>query len=86
MEIDLFPDMRGQRLFLRTVQIQEQLVLNFTDTAMMIFKDNTAGPIKYLNVYKKYANLLNNKAEQDVSAFLRERHSLMALKKVSSKS
>ena len=37
---------------------------------------------RYLNVYKKYADLLNNKADQDVSAFLREPHSIQAFKQV----
>jgi dynein heavy chain len=39
---------------------------------------------RYLNTYKKYADLLNNKAEQEVSAFLKERHSLQAFQAVSS--
>ncbi|XP_064624417.1 dynein axonemal heavy chain 3-like [Lineus longissimus] len=78
VECDLFPDMRGQRLLLRSVKVEEALVADFTDKAMSIFKDNTVGPQKYLNTYKKYADLLNNKAEQEVSAFLKERHSLQA--------
>ena len=37
---------------------------------------------RYLNTYKKYSDLLNNNADQDVSAFLRETHSIDAFKKV----
>ena len=33
-------------------------------------------------MYKKYADLLNNKADQEVSAFLREPHSIQAFKEV----
>ncbi|XP_074648811.1 dynein axonemal heavy chain 3-like [Tubulanus polymorphus] len=81
VECDLFPDMRGQRLLLRSVKIDESLVSDFTDRAMAIFKSNTIGPQKYLNTYRKYADLLNNKAEQDVTSFLQEQHSILAFKK-----
>ncbi|XP_070580768.1 dynein axonemal heavy chain 3-like [Ptychodera flava] len=81
VECDIFPDMRGQRLLLRAVKIEEQLVTNFIDQAMEIFKLNTVGPTRYLNTYKKYHDLLNNKAEQDVTAFLKEMHSLQAFRK-----
>nr|KAG5713480.1 hypothetical protein BaRGS_025028 [Batillaria attramentaria] len=80
VECELFPEMRGQRLLLRSVKIEETLVTDYVDRAMEIFKLNTAGPTKYLNVYKKYADLLNNKADQDVSAFLRDPHSIQAFK------
>lgn len=40
---------------------------------------------RYLNTYKKYSDLLNNNADQDVSAFLRETHSIEAFKKVTTK-
>jgi len=74
--------MRAQRLLLRSVKIEETLVTDYVDKAMEIFKLNTTGPQKYLNTYKKYSDLLDNKAEQDVSAFLREKHSIEAFKKV----
>ncbi|XP_077979573.1 dynein axonemal heavy chain 3-like isoform X2 [Glandiceps talaboti] len=80
VECDIFPDMRGQRLVLRAVKIDEQLVTNFIDQAMEIFKLNTVGPTRYLNTYKRYHELLNNKAEQDVTAFLKEKHSLLAFR------
>lgn len=40
---------------------------------------------RYLNTYKKYSDLLNNNADQDVSAFLRETHSIEAFKKVTTR-
>ncbi|KAK0049220.1 dynein heavy chain 3 axonemal-like isoform X1 [Biomphalaria pfeifferi] len=80
VECELFPDMRGQRLLLRSVRIDESLVTDFVDKAMEIFRMNIIGPQKYLNVYKSYSDLLNNKADQDVAAFLREKHSISAFK------
>ncbi|XP_053383461.1 dynein axonemal heavy chain 3-like [Mercenaria mercenaria] len=80
VECQLFPDMRGQKLLLRSVKIDESLVTDYVDKSMEIFKLNTVGPQKYLTTYKKYLELLNNKAEQDVSAFLRESHSIAAFK------
>ncbi|XP_063446016.1 dynein axonemal heavy chain 3-like isoform X5 [Mytilus trossulus] len=80
VECELFPDMRSKKLLLRTVKIEESLVVEYVDRAMDIFKNNTVGPQKYLNTYKKYANLLNNEAEQEVAAFLREDHSIEAYK------
>ena len=75
--------MRGTRLLLRSVKLEESLVTDYMDKAMEIFKANTVGPQKYLNYYKKYNDLLNNKADQEVTAFLKERHSLEGFKKVS---
>ncbi|XP_059139620.1 dynein axonemal heavy chain 3-like isoform X2 [Physella acuta] len=80
VECELFPDMRGQRLLLRSVRIDESLVTDYVDKAMDIFRLNIAGPQKYLNEYKRFADLLNNKADQDVSSFLREKHSIAAFK------
>ncbi|XP_033740540.1 dynein heavy chain 3, axonemal-like isoform X1 [Pecten maximus] len=81
VECELFPDMRAQRLLLRSVKIEETLVTDYVDKAMDIFKINTTGPQKYLNTYKKYSDLLDNKADQDVASFLREKHSIEAFKK-----
>lgn len=35
---------------------------------------------RYLNTYKQYGDLLNNKAETDVASFLKERHSLQGFR------
>ena len=84
VECELFPEMRSQRLLLRSVKLDENLVKDYMDQAMEIFKSNTIGPQKYYKLtYKKYYDLLNNKAEQDVTAFLKETHSLMGFKKAS---
>lgn len=37
---------------------------------------------RYLNVYTKYNSLLDNKAKQDITAFLEEKHSLEGFTKV----
>ncbi|KAF6029438.1 DNAH3 [Bugula neritina] len=73
--------MKGQRLLLRSVKIEEALVAEFTDKVMDIFKKNTVGPQKYLNTYKKYIDLMNNKADQEVSAFLKETHAIPGFRK-----
>ena len=78
----MFPEMRGQRLLLRSVKLEENLVTDYMDKAMEIFKANTVGPKKYLDTYKKYSDLLNNKADQEVTAFLKETHSIQGFKKV----
>ncbi|XP_071813132.1 dynein axonemal heavy chain 3-like isoform X2 [Apostichopus japonicus] len=76
VECSIFPQMAHQKLLLRAVKLDEPLVTEFIDQAMEIFKFNTVGPTKYLNTYKQYSDLLNNKAETDVASFLKERHSL----------
>ncbi|KAM7373014.1 hypothetical protein PAMP_007900 [Pampus punctatissimus] len=74
VECNLFPDIKN--LFLRTVSPDESLVANIIIKAKDIFHKNTVGPEKYLNVYQKYSNLLDNTAKQDITAFLKEKHSL----------
>jgi dynein heavy chain len=75
--------MRGQRLLLRSVKLEEPLVTGYMDKAMEVFKANTLGPQKYLKTYKDYNLLLNNKAEHEVTSFLKEKHSLQGFKSVS---
>ncbi|KAG7492071.1 hypothetical protein MATL_G00010690 [Megalops atlanticus] len=84
VECNLFPDIQGYNLTLRTVRPDEQLVADIVDSAMEVFQKNTLGPQRYLKVYKKYSDLLNNNAKQDIAAFLKEKHSLEAfIKKIS---
>ena len=40
---------------------------------------------RYLNTYKKYQDLLNNKAETEVNAFIQDEPVLLGLSKVSFK-
>ncbi|MGH0118801.1 UNVERIFIED_CONTAM: hypothetical protein FKN15_062263 [Acipenser sinensis] len=78
VECDLFPEIQGESLCLRAVKLDEPLVCDIVNKTLEIFKKNTVGPQKYLNVYNKYSDLLNKKAEQDVISFLKENHSLQA--------
>uniref|UniRef100_A0A493U1K4 Dynein axonemal heavy chain 3 n=1 Tax=Anas platyrhynchos platyrhynchos TaxID=8840 RepID=A0A493U1K4_ANAPP len=72
----LFPQLKRDDLTLRTVKPDELLFSDYVNKLEMIFESNILGPQKYLNVYKKYSNLLNNNAQQDVTDFLKEDHSL----------
>ncbi|XP_056255668.1 dynein axonemal heavy chain 3 [Seriola aureovittata] len=74
VECNLFPDIKN--LYLRTVRPDESLVTNLMNKAKGILNRNTVGPKKYLNVYQKYSNLLDNTAKQEISVFLQEKHSL----------
>lgn len=66
---------------LRTLRHDEEQVTKFVDQAFTILKNNTVGLTQYLTTYKKYADLLNGKAEQDVETFLKGSHTLLAFKK-----
>ncbi|THD19780.1 Dynein heavy chain axonemal [Fasciola hepatica] len=81
VEVDVFPELRNQALFLRSVSFREQLVIEYTDKAMTVFRANSIGPKQYLEIYKPYGNLLNNKAELELRTFLKDRHTLLAVKK-----
>ncbi|XP_069036810.1 dynein axonemal heavy chain 3 isoform X1 [Lepisosteus oculatus] len=81
VECDLFPEIQSEGLTLLTVRPDETLVTDLVNTAMEVFKKNTVGPQRYLNTYKKFSDLLNNKAAQDINAFLKEKHSLQAFTK-----
>jgi len=75
--------MKDQRLMLSSVSAEESLVKDFIHRAMDVFQSNTLGPQKYLNLYHKYAELLNGKSDQDVTNFLAKRHSIDSFIKVS---
>uniref|UniRef100_A0A3Q3X6X1 Dynein heavy chain linker domain-containing protein n=1 Tax=Mola mola TaxID=94237 RepID=A0A3Q3X6X1_MOLML len=72
VECVLFPDVKDN--YLRIIYPDESLVTELIDKAEDIFHKNTVGPEKYLNYYRKYSNLLDHSAEQDISAFLKEKH------------
>ncbi|XP_069503771.1 dynein axonemal heavy chain 3 [Ambystoma mexicanum] len=82
VEMELFPEIDVVDAFLGTVQQEESLVADFVNKTRDIFNSNIVGPQKYLNVYKKYSDLLNSKADQDITAFLQEDHSLQAFTKM----
>ncbi|KAG7245081.1 hypothetical protein INR49_023647, partial [Caranx melampygus] len=74
VECNLFSDIKN--LYLRTIRPDESLVTDLINKAKDVFNRNTVGPKRYLNVYQKYHNLLDNTAKQEISAFLKEKHSL----------
>ncbi|XP_029639148.1 dynein heavy chain 3, axonemal-like isoform X2 [Octopus sinensis] len=76
VECEVFPDMRNRNLLLRAPRIDETQVTEIVDQAVEMFKRNVVGPQKYLNYYMKYADLLNRKAQQDVTAFLKEQNGI----------
>uniref|UniRef100_A0A7M4FUM3 Dynein axonemal heavy chain 3 n=1 Tax=Crocodylus porosus TaxID=8502 RepID=A0A7M4FUM3_CROPO len=81
VEVQIFPELKREDHILHTVRPEESLVSEYVNKAARIFENNTVGPQKYLNVYRKYSDLLNNKAEQEVTNFLKESHSLEAFTK-----
>ncbi|XP_067562534.1 dynein axonemal heavy chain 3 isoform X1 [Pseudorca crassidens] len=76
VESILFPELKGYNLILGTVNADEKLVSDFVDQTFEVFQKNQVGPYKYLNVYKKYHDLLDNTAEQNITAFLKENHEI----------
>ncbi|XP_055265604.1 dynein axonemal heavy chain 3 [Moschus berezovskii] len=76
VESILFPELKGYNLILGTVNADEKLVSDFVDQTFEVFQKNQVGPCKYLNVYKKYDDLLDNTAEQNITAFLKENHEI----------
>ncbi|XP_048465622.1 dynein axonemal heavy chain 3 [Rhincodon typus] len=78
VECELFPDIREKNLTIHTVKKEESLVSKIINKAQEIFRANIIGPQSYLNVYKVYSDLLNTKAEQEITTFLSEKHSMEA--------
>ncbi|XP_040829844.1 dynein heavy chain 3, axonemal isoform X1 [Ochotona curzoniae] len=76
VESVLFPELKECNLSLGTVNPEEKLVHDFVDQTYEVFQKNKVGPHKYLNVYTKYNDLLDNTAEQDITAFLKEKHEI----------
>ncbi|XP_030872601.1 dynein heavy chain 3, axonemal [Leptonychotes weddellii] len=76
VESVLFPELKGYNLILGTINTEEKLVSDFVDQTFEVYQKNQVGPHKYLNVYKKYDDLLDNMAEQNITAFLKENHEI----------
>nr|XP_043909238.1 dynein axonemal heavy chain 3-like [Solea senegalensis] len=74
VECYLFPHMKN--LYLRTVRPDESLVTDLMNKVEDVFNRNTVGPKKYLNVYQKYSDLLDNTAKRETATFIKETHSL----------
>ncbi|XP_024913275.1 dynein heavy chain 3, axonemal-like [Cynoglossus semilaevis] len=64
------------KLYLRTVKPEEYLVTDLVNKVEDIFNRNTVGPTKYLNVYEKYHNLLDNTAQEEMEVFLTQENTL----------
>lgn len=72
VEEELFPDSEMKSSCLKTIRAEEVLFENFVKRALTVFEANKIGPHKYLDMYKKYADFMNNKADMEISAFLRK--------------
>ncbi|XP_050953838.1 dynein axonemal heavy chain 3 [Labeo rohita] len=77
VECKLFSEV-GETITLRTVSHDEMLVTDIVNRAREIFQRNTIGPQRYLDVYKKYTDLLDR---QDILNFLKAKHSLQGFTK-----
>ncbi|KAH8862794.1 Dynein heavy chain 3, axonemal [Schistosoma japonicum] len=69
VEVDIFPELRTHSLYLRSVSFVDQSIIEFTDEAMIIFRNNSLGPKYYLELYRSYSSLFNNKAELELKNF-----------------
>ncbi|XP_036135820.1 dynein heavy chain 3, axonemal [Molossus molossus] len=76
VESVLFPELKGYNLILGTVNPEETLVSDLVNKTLQVFQKNQVGPQKYLNAYKQYDDLLDNRAEQNITAFLKETHEI----------
>ncbi|XP_060776842.1 dynein axonemal heavy chain 3 [Neoarius graeffei] len=81
VEINLFPELRKQDYILRSVRQDESLVTDMLNQARAIYQRNSVGPHKYLGIYDKYSNLLDQSARQDMLSFLQENFSLQDFSK-----
>ncbi|XP_051969464.1 dynein axonemal heavy chain 3 [Xyrauchen texanus] len=77
VECKLFPSI-GETLMLRSVSAEETLVIDMMDRTREIFHRNTVGPLRYLDVYKTYSDVLD---KQDILNFLKDKHSLQGFTK-----
>uniref|UniRef100_A0A3P9MWQ0 Dynein heavy chain linker domain-containing protein n=1 Tax=Poecilia reticulata TaxID=8081 RepID=A0A3P9MWQ0_POERE len=74
LECKLFSDI--DRQYLSTVRPDESLVTDILAQVEEAFQKNTVGPIRYLDLYEKYRNLLDNKSDEEISEFISSTHSL----------
>lgn len=64
------------KLLLRHVRADEEIVEGTTQRVLHVLTKNLPGPQLYLHEYDQYQNLLNNKAEQETTDFLKHPHIL----------
>lgn len=85
VECELFPNLQDQKplLLLRTMSLDDSVLLSYRRKVKAIVTLNSAGPEKYIQVtYSKYADLLNGNADLRVTDFLKEDRTLAEFKKV----
>ena len=71
VEVELFPFGEYRKYILRTIRPDESLVDKFIKRVLAVYDVNKIGPHRYLDTYKKYQDFMNTKAEQEVTAFLK---------------
>ena len=64
------------KLVVRNVHIDDEIVLNATKRVLAVLSKNLPGPQLYLHEYDIYQSLMDNKADEDISSFLRQHHTL----------
>lgn len=81
VECELFPEAIEKSMKntheLKTIRAEELLYELFVKRAIDVFEANKIGPHKYLDTYKKYADFMNNKADQEITAFLAKSDNLL---------
>ena len=70
VEVELFPFPEYKKYVIRSIRPDESLVDAFIKRALKVFEANKIGPVRYLDNYKIYHDFINNKAENEVTAFL----------------
>ena len=70
VEVELFPFPEYKKFVLRTIRPDESLVDSFIKRVLKVYEANKIGPQRYLDVYKKYSDLLTLKADNDITSFL----------------
>eukprot|EP00795_Rhopilema_esculentum_P009610 gene9610-17369_t len=81
VEGELFPDLKAKKLSLRSVNVEEAVVTDFIGKGVEVFKENTTGPQRYLESYRKYQDLLTGKADTETANFLQQPHALSSFSK-----
>ena len=71
VEVELFPFPEYKKYVIRSIRPDESLVENFIKRVLCVYEANKIGPFRYLDIYKKYSDLINTKADQDVTNFLK---------------
>lgn len=72
VEVELFPFPEYRAYVIRSIRPDESLVEHFIKRVLAVYEASKVGPQRYLDVYKKYADLLNTKADQEITSFLKK--------------